>query len=145
MPRILITSITFPYSENAEIERDAAHRSFPAANAALRKAAFRAPERGYHKTDVTVQWMGGETFTWRFDLKAHHAHEVDPIGAELRDMAEKYAGLKVPPRFTRAGWECYLDELKIDRAVWRERVDHYQLSERDMVSRERTAALQEES
>jgi hypothetical protein len=131
MRRIPIASITFPRSENAELDCRAVHRSLSAANDALREAAWSAPRRAYDETEVLVRWADDELLLWQLELQMRHAHEVDPIGAELREMAEKFAGLQVPHWLTPAAWDRFLARWRIDRPAWRQLVERYQLSASD--------------
>lgn len=87
---IAVKHITFKRAEGAASECTThAFVSFEVVDAHVREAARSAPDDGsYHKCDVTVAWLDGVTWSFRFDMTYSHHAMVHPLTNDFRlDLA----------------------------------------------------------
>lgn len=107
MSYIFATSITFNWKEGDQ--DDDMPKSFPtwrAANEQLRQWARHAPRTGgYDKTDFTITWSDGDSYTGRFDLQYQDAlrhTKFGLLGDHIYEHVSFYAGIRRPAHITEA-------------------------------------------
>jgi hypothetical protein len=84
-------SITITFSESPDFGTPRAFSDFESANTFLRELSRNAPgpHEGYFKTDFTITFEDGETYSGRIDLTNF---ETPDLGAHVRKFVEFYSG-----------------------------------------------------
>lgn len=93
----------------------------------IRKIAETAPEKGYDKTDVTVEFEGGETAGIRYDVK--RCTVANTRGEFLAEFGF-FAGVRRPASMTEEAYRKFLaqDWVAKERAVSKVLYDKISLS-----------------
>lgn len=108
-------------------------KTFEAASKVLRDWAQTAPAagEGYDKTDFSIEWEDGETYSGRIDLNSDDPESWDLAG-HVRRFASYHAGLWRPPGTTQ---EDHLEDLRRleryggpKRSDWKRLLDEYELT-----------------
>lgn len=86
--KITVQSITFEWSESAEIESGLTVNTFAEAESIIKKAAVNAPDNGaYDKTKFTIKWSDGQTYTGRIDIVKSDMFKSQPLKQHIIDFA----------------------------------------------------------
>lgn len=82
--------------------------SWSEADTALARESWTAPKSGgYDKTDFTITFENGHTYSGRYDLK-HMSVEFPNLQAHVRDFVRFSAGIDCPEHMTEESWREYL-------------------------------------
>ena len=68
------------------------------------------PGNGYDKTDFTVTYADGESYTGTYYLKNHDTHHTGQLARHIREFMTFYAGLRCPSHMTRKAYQELMDQ-----------------------------------
>jgi hypothetical protein len=98
---IKLKRIVFGFSEAAGLGNQV-FSGFAAANEALSRARLKAPTLGYNKTDFTLEYEDGETYSGRYDVGRDN---FDTLQMHVRQFCECYGRIKKPANLTEEQWK----------------------------------------
>ena len=80
-----------------------------------------APDLGYNKTDASIIWEDGESYSFRFDV----AKDTGSFSEELFRTILFYAGKAKPSHMTEDQYHRFLEETLPNRGLTAEHADFY--------------------
>jgi len=97
--------------------------TFFGADSILYNWSQKAPEIGYDKTRVSLEYENGDVLTFRYDLRRNNN---PPLSEFIKDQLEFIAGIKIPERCNKEFLKMYTEK---DAQTAKNILANYQLND----------------